>query len=137
MPLFHRLFVYGTLLDAAVRRRVTRSPHQPDHLPRAVLKNFRRVGVPGETYPAVHRLNGHSVKGGLLDVRSDREWRRLKAYETDEYRLDRVSVLLPGTNSRTTAWCFILRRHVGFSRQGWNLDQWRDRHRTHTLSRRL
>lgn len=97
MPDFERLFVYGTLQDPLIQKRLlgrTITGH-PDQLP-----DFVRVSddLP---YPVALPQDGDVIDGLILDV-TPRELARLDLYEGDGYI--RVQVTLV---SGTQAWAYM------------------------------
>jgi gamma-glutamylcyclotransferase (GGCT)/AIG2-like uncharacterized protein YtfP len=94
-----RLFLYGTLLDPALLRKVA---GRAVPLTPATLKGWRRVLLQGTRYPTIRRARG-SVGGGLAIV--DRAaLARLSAYEGPRYRLTRVVVCTARGNQAAFAW---------------------------------
>jgi len=98
-----RLFVYGTLRDAArVRRVVGRAlPSRP-----AVLEGYRRVLDRSIGYPVVHPQAGSRVDGQLLAEVDADALAALDAYEGHRYR--RVVVRVHTHDARAvTAYLYI------------------------------
>lgn len=126
------LFIYGTLLDDGRRKRVLGRPQHRQALPAARLMNYQCRRVFGGDYPAIRPATGAKVDGALLAVRGPREWQRLIAYETAEYVLRRVWVLDMAEARRRPALCFIARERLPLTRDGWDLEGWRHRKRSHT-----
>ena len=90
-----RLFVYGTLMDAARLRTLTGHafPHQP-----ATLTGFVRIAPPGG-YPYVVPRAGGRVEGLLLEEVDPASLGALDAYE-DEGRLYRRTAVEVQVGSR-------------------------------------
>jgi gamma-glutamylcyclotransferase (GGCT)/AIG2-like uncharacterized protein YtfP len=80
------LFLYGTLLDPAVLRRVTGQSGLARRLLPARLAGWRRVVLRGTPYPTLLRDAGATTEGALLRV-GPAVLARLSAYEGAEYRL--------------------------------------------------
>lgn len=97
-----RLFVYGTLLDRAVRRTLTGRdiPGVPDQ-----LEGYMRgeAVLDGQTYPDLRERPGRAVDGERIEVSSS-ELAALDAYEGPDYRRIRVALA-----SGQTAWVYRTR----------------------------
>jgi gamma-glutamylcyclotransferase (GGCT)/AIG2-like uncharacterized protein YtfP len=106
-----RLFVYGTLLDATLVRRLT---GQPANARPARLAGFRRVRLRGTPYPTLARGRG-TVYGAVLRV-DGRAFRRLNAYEGPRYRLHRVRPRLLASRATVAALAWIA---PGATRHSW------------------
>ena len=78
-----RIFVYGTLRDEALVRRLLgrRLPSKP-----AVLEGYCRTLDASIGYPVVHPLAGASVDGRLLEPVDQDALAALDAYEGPDYR---------------------------------------------------
>jgi gamma-glutamylcyclotransferase (GGCT)/AIG2-like uncharacterized protein YtfP len=75
-----RLFVYGSLMDAAVLARVLGHPHQGER-PRARLRGYERVMVEGWDYPLLRAAPQALTEGVVLDDLSEADLEALDAYE--------------------------------------------------------
>lgn len=87
------LFVYGTLLEPGIMRRVCGTV--PSSRP-ASLRGFVRGGIAGEPYPAIIRSPGSRVEGRLYSPVPSRLIVRLDRYEGRMYRRWRVLVDVAG-----------------------------------------
>lgn len=93
------LFVYGTLRDAAVQRRVygREVPSKPD-----TLYGYRRSQVwSGDDFYPIAVLDVEGMIDGFVLSLTDDEMARGDAYEGDEYRRLRVTL-----RSGTEAWVY-------------------------------
>jgi len=99
------LFVYGTLLDDEVVRRLTGRvfPKRP-----ATLDGFERVAPPGD-YPYIVHRAGSRVAGCLLDGVDAASLARLDAYEGDGYVRTALEATL-GDGERIACESYIGRR---------------------------
>jgi hypothetical protein len=95
-------FFYGTLMSAAVLRRVIFGQKLPNsttnrHLPAprpALLQDYQRHRVSGADYPAVIPQNGSCVRGTVVTGLTEGDWWRLDLFEGEDYRRDVVKVLV-------------------------------------------
>lgn len=94
-----RLFVYGTLCDGRLRRRLAGRVLPADP---AVLPGWRRVRLRFTRYPTLRRARGQVA--GLL-LRADAvSLRRFATYEGARYRLRPVRVRHAGRTVAAHAW---------------------------------
>ncbi|MCP5141928.1 MAG: gamma-glutamylcyclotransferase [Gammaproteobacteria bacterium] len=102
------LFVYGTLMDARVQRRVSgrEFPSQPASLP-----GFRRYLVVGEAYPGIRPDPEGIVSGRLLWPVGRAALTRLDAYEGALYRREEVEVVL-ADGCRERAFVYVVQPHL-------------------------
>jgi len=87
-----RLFLYGSLADAAMLARQSGEPALARRLSRATLSGHRRVALRAEPYPTLIRDARGAVAGLLAPGISARALARLSAYEGPRYRLRAVMV---------------------------------------------
>ncbi|MCC7427413.1 MAG: gamma-glutamylcyclotransferase [Alphaproteobacteria bacterium] len=87
-----RLFLYGSLTDAAMLARRSGEPALARRLSRATLSGHRRVALRAEPYPTLIRDARAVVCGLLVPGISARALARLSAYEGPRYRLRAVMV---------------------------------------------
>lgn len=125
------LFCYGTLLDATLRRRVcgglaAAGPARP-----AVLPGYRRIRMPGCSYPVLVPAPGAVVRGRLVRLGGAAALRRVVWYEGGRYRLIPVSLRSGGRG--VAALAFL---PVGGRRRGgtWSYHRWRRCHRAAALA---
>jgi gamma-glutamylcyclotransferase (GGCT)/AIG2-like uncharacterized protein YtfP len=97
------LFVYGTLLDPAVLRRVTGQRGLARRLRPARLAGWRRVTLRGTPYPTLLRDPGAGADGAVLRVGAS-AFARLAAYEGSAYRLVPLRVATATGPRRARAW---------------------------------
>lgn len=119
------LFVYGTLLDPAIRAAVIgrrfAGPLRP-----ARLTGYRRWGIQGADYPAIAPAFGGSVPGGLLARPDGLTLRRLDSHEGPEYVRRAVSVRAGGRLIGAEA--YVAAPGARLARRPWRLDgRWRRR----------
>lgn len=86
------VFVYGSLMYLPVWQQVVARQYNAQP---ALLADYQRYCVPGETYPGLKCEAGQSVKGLVwLDVQAD-DLARLDRFEGAEYERVDVMVALP------------------------------------------
>jgi hypothetical protein len=122
-----RFFFYGTLIDPDVRRLVL-GPLAPAAVEPASLSGWRRVPLPGVTYPTILRAPLASVDGVLARGLDAAGRRRLIDYESDDYDLIDVEVTI-AAGRRLAALAFVGKpgqvRGVGL----WEFTAWQRRHK--------
>lgn len=123
-----RFFFYGTLLDAEVRRRVLGAHAGGAELTPAVLEGWRRVYVRGRTYPVVTPARGCRVEGLLADGLSFAAARRVRLFESDEYRETARPVVTAGGRA-VRARLFVGRHRSLATARPWTPEGWRRQHR--------
>lgn len=99
-----RLFLYGTLLDAATLARHSGDPNLPARRVPATLHGWRRVALPHAGWPTLRRDRAGVVTGAVVNVTAAAA-RRLAAYEGDTYRL--LPVVVATVNGKTAARTWI------------------------------
>ena len=84
------LFAYGTLMCRDIMAEVSGQDAVRESTPiPAVLRDYRRLCVRGEHYPALIRQAGHQVDGVVYRDISRSAWQRLDRFEGEMYsRLD-------------------------------------------------
>ena len=108
-----RLFLYGTLLDAATLARHGGDPSLPARCVAATLRGWRRVALPNAPWPTLLRDRAGVVTGVLVDVTAAAA-RRLAAYEGDLYRP--LPVVVTTAHGKTAARVWIA---PGGTRRPW------------------
>ncbi|WP_431282470.1 gamma-glutamylcyclotransferase family protein [Humitalea sp. 24SJ18S-53] len=103
------LFVYGTLLDAAVLAAKSGDPRLPSRARPAWVDGMRRVAFRGTPYPTL--LPGVGRVAGRLVRPTPAALRRLAVYEGPAYRLHPLRVTTPRGPVRARAW-MVARRHA-------------------------
>ena len=100
--LANRLFVYGTLADPRVQKKIW---GRKTNLTPAVLKGYKKSAlvIDGETYPLIIPDKTGAVRGFVIDVAAD-ELKKIDAYETKAYRRERVCL-----ENGATAWVYTKR----------------------------
>ena len=108
------LGVYGTLLDAAVRRLVLGRCRARA----AVLTGWERVYVAGEIYPGIRERAGAATDVLVLEGLGPRALARGDAFEGAEYEL-RVLAVTFGDGSRGEAKFYIPLANVPLADRSW------------------
>jgi len=124
-----RVFFYGTLMDADVRARVVgASLIEP-----ARLAGWRRVGLIGRPYPVIVHAPGAETAGLLARAIDRAGWRRLLAYEGDEYRVIAVRVTA-ADGCAISALTFAASAAARPGPRLWSFDGWHRRHKQTMLA---
>jgi gamma-glutamylcyclotransferase (GGCT)/AIG2-like uncharacterized protein YtfP len=97
-----RVFLYGTLLDPRVFRRMAGTLRPFRRAVPARLPGFRRVAVRGTPYPTL--LRGEGDVSGVIVTLPPVPLARLMSYEGASYRLTPVQVLTRRGPSHAHAW---------------------------------
>lgn len=87
------IFVYGTLLFPEITKKLTGKSFKT--LP-AVLPGFKIYCIKERDYPAIFVENGSETKGKILLDVEDSDLQILSFYEGDEYKKEKVTVLING-----------------------------------------
>lgn len=90
MAQMYRLFVYGTILDKGVRRRVARRSVEGTA---DALQGYRKTSVKlsENVYPNIEKDDNSTVEGEVLSIDNE-ELKRFDIYEGEEY--NRITVAL-------------------------------------------
>ena len=129
-----RLFFFGTLLDADVRRVVFGRTDSLATGEPATLRGFCRVHVRGRSYPMLMRRPAGQVAGLLIRSVDRQALRRIIDYEGPEYHLTPVTVM-PRSGTPTTAATFLCRPGIMACRRPWRLADWQKRHKAEFIRR--
>lgn len=129
------MFFFGTLMDGDVRDAVLGHPIPTDALEPAWLSGWKRVAIPGRTYPMLIPHPTGKVEGCLVQGLGEMDRRRLDHYEGPEYRLGRVMVRLPRSGQMAEAATYLCPAGMTPGREEWRLDSWRMRHKRAALPR--
>ena len=128
-----RFFFYGTLMDPDVRRAVL-GLRAPASAEAATLIGWRRVSIPGETYPTVVREPGGCVEGVPVRGLDYLSCRQLTAYEGRDYALVDVGVTAGQGGQQIPAMMFATIAQVRLGSGDWSLAAWTRRHKRATLA---
>ena len=120
------LAVYGTLLDAEVRRLVLgRCMGRP-----AVLHGWERVYVAGEVYPGIRRREGASVNVTVLRGLGRGALARADAFEGAEYTREVLPVACNDNGAAGEAMVYVPAATVRLTDRPWRYGwAWRSRYR--------
>lgn len=123
-PIVAPLFVFGTLLDADLRRIVLGAHDRPP-LMAARLRGYARRTVCGETFPMLVPAPGAVVDGLLIAGLGPQALARLRFYEGPGYALRPLSVHgAHGERRRCRARVFLATQRLRESGQPWSLQAW-------------
>lgn len=120
------LAVYGTLLDADVRRLVLgRCSGRA-----AVLRGWERVYVAGQVYPGIRRREGGSVTVMVLQGLGRHALARADAFEGPEYVREVLPVVFTDNGAAAEVMAYVPTAAVSLTDRPWRYDwAWRGRHR--------
>jgi len=112
------LFTYGTLEISLVMEAVTGKSF---HSTVAVLSNFARFLLQGETYPGIFRDYGSEVTGVLYEKVDRDSFALLDLFEGDFFRRERVQVITP-SQPQVNAFTYVVpaEHRLLFSTQPWD-----------------
>ncbi len=128
-----RLFVYGTLLDADLRRAILGPGARQLRETTAALIGYRRVALPGGTYPTLRRDPAARVDGSVLEGLDRTMEARVVASEGDEFLYASRPVRVAGR--RPVMAGLFLPRLPPPAGPPWDLEDWRRRHKARVLRR--
>jgi gamma-glutamylcyclotransferase (GGCT)/AIG2-like uncharacterized protein YtfP len=92
----YKLFVYGTLLSKGIWKSIVSGDYASDS---AILNGYARKKVKRKNYPGLVERDGSKVEGMLYYDISEEDFRKLDAYEGEEYARTKVSVQLSSGKS--------------------------------------
>ena len=112
------LFTYGTLEIALVIEAVTGKSFRSTA---AVLSNYARFLLQGETYPGIFRDYGSEVTGVLFEEVDRDSLALLDLFEGDFFRREKVQVMTP-SKPRVDAYTYVVpaEHRLLFSTQPWD-----------------
>ena len=125
------LFVYGTLLDPELFRRVTGVTHRAARARPARLSGYRRVHVHDTRYPTLRRAPGRRTEGLLVGPLAEAALARVMVYEDGAYALAPVTV--ETDSGPVTALAFLTAPALA-STEPWDLERWRRQARAKALA---
>jgi hypothetical protein len=126
------LFVYGTLRDPDILTGVLGRPLAPDSLLSATAPGFRAVPYPGRVYPALIRSPGAAAQGLVALGLTSFEHDLLDAFEGDEYRRDRIAVMIAEELHEADA--YLPDVSVSQDAPDWTLAHWQAEHKAKVLA---
>lgn len=136
-----RYFFYGTLMDAAVRRRVLGREVAGRHIRPATLAGWRRVHRRGAGYPVLVADPDARVEGLLVAPLDAADAARLARFEGPDYRLAALPVTplpetpLPESVPTVVARVFLPLSPALATRRPWHFAAWSARQRAAFLAR--
>ena len=122
----NRLFAYGTLMLPEVLRAVTARTFPGRE---AVLVGFARLGVRGETYPALVERRDAVTRGMLYEGLDSATLERLDVFEGELYERRRVRVR-DDDQRQQDAFTYVVpeRFHAILGAEPWDPEVFRTRH---------
>ena len=125
------LFIYGTLLDPDLFRRITRTPLATLRPRPARAEGHVAVYAFGKPFPVLAQGEGHA-EGLLIEGLSPAHWRALDAYEGREWQRTPLAVVCDGTTIEAVAYTTTAFRP---SREKFTLAGWQARLKSHYMAR--
>ena len=125
------LFVYGTLQDADILSSVLGRPIDVSALTPASAPDHRAVVFPGRVYPALVPATGQHAAGLLLTCLTFADLAALGAFEGDEYRRDRIDVVVDDTTILAEAYFPVM--PIPATQPAWTLAEWTAHHKPSVL----
>jgi gamma-glutamylcyclotransferase (GGCT)/AIG2-like uncharacterized protein YtfP len=116
-----KLFVFGTLRDAAIYEAVT------GESPKIITSDYSLPGhasyyVLGENYPGLVLDKEMNTSGIILDVSPEALERLIKYEDPDDYELKEV-----GSFGQEPLYCFMSKRDLELSSQAWDFEEFMKR----------
>ncbi len=130
-----RLFFYGTLRDADMRRAVFGARAGTLSVRPAILPGYRPYRATGGDYPVLVRRTGARVRGQLVEGLGRTDLLRLFHFEGPHFVPSRQLVVEP-SGRRLEAWVLLPDRPRRASAKPWCLRRWQ-RHRKPRMMLRL
>jgi Gamma-glutamyl cyclotransferase, AIG2-like len=118
-----RLFFYGTMRDAEVRRAVFGERAEQLSVAPAVLPGFRPYRARDGDFPVLVRRTGARVRGQLVDGLGHADLLRLLNFEGPHYR-PACHVVIDPNGRRRQAWVLLPDSPRRASAKPWRLRQW-------------
>ena len=115
------LFAYGTLQHPAILGQILN--RIPDSAP-ALLHDFARYRIAGETFPGIHHSPGLQIDGTVYFDITEKEWQNLDHYESDLYLRQTLEVICEN-GSPLSAEAYVIPPHHenNLTREPWVLDE--------------
>ena len=122
------LFVFGSMLDDDILGAVLGRELPPSGRTPARLHGFRCLRVPDESYPFLAPSPHAAVDGELLSDLTERDFDRIRFFESEEYTLRDCTVVVAG--ARTLRACHFADATVmAGATEAWSLDRWQRDHK--------
>ncbi|MCE2510303.1 MAG: gamma-glutamylcyclotransferase, partial [Alphaproteobacteria bacterium] len=119
------VFFYGAFLDQDILKIVFCEPEGREGMAEATLHGYRRVCVPGETYPYLIPFPASSVDGLVRLALDETAMARLLHFEGSDYRLAPVTVEHAPKATHTTLMAFLRAGRQPPVFRPWHIDRWR------------
>jgi len=129
-----RLFFYGTLLDADVRKLVLGPDAGAVILTPARLDGWQRRKARGKSYPVIQPAPGQSVEGAVTGALAPRVVAKLTAYEGPGYALVPCRAAL-ADHTDVAAHVYEPNERLPADEAGWDLAAWQARDKAPFLAR--
>ena len=121
------LFAYGSLMYPEVAGIILGRSVDSHHLVDAMVKNYRRIAIPGRPYPTGIAAPIHQIHGKLLLGLSKSDLKRLDAYEESFYIRKRVTVEI--ADGLRNAFLYVDSRNpLPFPIQEWDAEKFEREH---------
>jgi len=117
-----KLFVYGTLLVEDVYRRVVSRHDAHTKYVEAILVGWQRRHVIDQTYPAIVPVEGHVVRGAIVEP-LEADWQKLDEWEDFEYKRIITTVTLLDTKEEGECWVYVWNEPLNrLDERDWSLE---------------
>lgn len=100
-------FLYGSLMDLFVLRRVLNLTERPWLRPASVVGYHVKMWRPYPALTITDEATGTVVRGMVYEVKSSKMRDRLPAYETDNYREHRCLISMDGSKEKVVGTTFL------------------------------
>lgn len=120
------IFLYGSLMDADIRRHVFATSIHDGQIVPAVAQGFCTMTYPGENFPVLLPKYDSHVEGQVLLEPNNEALARMAFYEGDEYGIGYINVNTKEHGSITAKFNQVLDQDLVFD-QPWSYTEW---HRT-------
>lgn len=128
------IFLYGSLLDSALRDAVFGESLRNIAIERATAYGFAALRYPGEAFPVLLPQVGKLAKGLILRSPNDEALHRMAFYEGDEYEMALLPVMLENGEVVQANYNRAKEMEDLVFEEPWCLDTWRATE-SHTLVR--
>ena len=121
-------------MDHVILSRVTGIYFETFRLRPGVLKNFKRLKVKNQHYPAIIEARGNEVEGVVVHGLTSNAVRRLDEFEDTDYERRNIVVgILNGQNVKAAV--YVAGSGMMLDDIDWDFDTWYRHHRSSFLRR--
>lgn len=117
------IFLYGSLLDANIRKHVFADTVEEHQFHSAIARNFTRMRYPGEAFPVLVPAQGQCVDGLVLVNANSEALARMAFYEGDEYEVEYLMLEIGNGKTISAHYNQALPIDIPFD-EPWCQDRW-------------